>query len=144
MNGRLQILPCIWRLSVIFEQLTESTGSMKIICLSSSVSDNTPSVTEWEFQRQMKSKKMVAYMRKGDYEKAFEILKNDHFGTGRNTALKMTLIYRIRTCHWQVLCIYYLLKCSSMTGIHFFEYSLSEYSPLFRHQSETSALSHME
>lgn len=28
-------------------------------------------------------------MRKGDYEKAFEILKNDHFGTGRNTALKM-------------------------------------------------------
>ena len=34
-------------------------------------------------------KKMVAYMRKGDYEKAFEILKNDHFGTGRNTALKM-------------------------------------------------------
>ena len=34
-------------------------------------------------------KKMVAYMRKGNYEKAFEILKNDHFGTGRNTALKM-------------------------------------------------------
>ena len=34
-------------------------------------------------------KKMVAYMRKGDYEKSFEILKNDHFGTGRNTALKM-------------------------------------------------------
>lgn len=30
------------------------TGSMKIICLSSSVSDNIPSVTEWEFQRQMK------------------------------------------------------------------------------------------
>lgn len=27
-------------------------------------------------------------MRKGNYEKAFEILKNDHFGTGRNTALK--------------------------------------------------------
>lgn len=34
-------------------------------------------------------KKMVAYMRKGNYEKSFEILKNDHFGTGRNTALKM-------------------------------------------------------
>ena len=34
-------------------------------------------------------KKMVAYMRKGNYEQAFEILKNDHFSTGRNTALKM-------------------------------------------------------
>ena len=34
-------------------------------------------------------KKMISYMRKGNYEKAFEILKNDHFGTGRNTALKM-------------------------------------------------------
>ena len=32
---------------------------------------------------------MVAYMRKGNYEQAFEILKNDHFSTGRNTALKM-------------------------------------------------------
>ena len=30
MNGRLQILPCIWRLSV-FLTMTESTGSMKII-----------------------------------------------------------------------------------------------------------------
>ena len=34
-------------------------------------------------------KKMVSYMRKGNYEKAFEILKNDHFGTGKDTALKM-------------------------------------------------------
>ena len=30
MNGRLQILPCIWKLSV-FLTMTESTGSMKII-----------------------------------------------------------------------------------------------------------------
>lgn len=32
-------------------------------------------------------KKMVTYMRKGNYEKAFEILKNDHFGTGKTSAL---------------------------------------------------------
>lgn len=32
-------------------------------------------------------KKMVQYMRKGNYEKAFAILKADHFGTGKNTAL---------------------------------------------------------
>ena len=32
-------------------------------------------------------KKMVTYMRKGNYEKAFEILKNDHFGTGTTSAL---------------------------------------------------------
>lgn len=33
-------------------------------------------------------KKMVKYMRKGDYEKAKEILYADHFGTGKNSALK--------------------------------------------------------
>lgn len=33
-------------------------------------------------------KKMVQYMRKGNYEKAFEILKADHFGIGKNSALK--------------------------------------------------------
>lgn len=32
-------------------------------------------------------KKLVLYMRQGDYEHSFEILKNDHFGTGRTTAL---------------------------------------------------------
>lgn len=32
-------------------------------------------------------KKLVLYMRKGDFESAFAILKNDHFGTGRTTAL---------------------------------------------------------
>lgn len=32
-------------------------------------------------------KKMVLYMRNGEYEPAFAILKNDHFGTGRTTAL---------------------------------------------------------
>lgn len=33
-------------------------------------------------------KKMVQHMRKGDYEKAYAILKEDHFGTGKNSALK--------------------------------------------------------
>ena len=32
-------------------------------------------------------KKMVVYMRKGNYEKAFEILEKDHFGTGKTSAL---------------------------------------------------------
>ena len=32
-------------------------------------------------------KKMIQYMRKGNYEKAFAILKADHFGTGKSTAL---------------------------------------------------------
>ena len=33
-------------------------------------------------------KKMIAYMRKGNYEKAYEILRSDHFYIGRNSALK--------------------------------------------------------
>lgn len=33
-------------------------------------------------------KKMVQYMRKNNYKKAFEILKADHFGTGKDSALK--------------------------------------------------------
>ena len=33
-------------------------------------------------------KKMVAYMRKGDYEDAFSILKKDHFEIGKDSALK--------------------------------------------------------
>ncbi len=33
-------------------------------------------------------KKMVQYMRKGNYEKAYAILKADHFGTGKDSALK--------------------------------------------------------
>lgn len=33
-------------------------------------------------------KKMVQYMRKNNYEKAFEILKADHFETGKDSALK--------------------------------------------------------
>lgn len=33
-------------------------------------------------------KKMVEYMRKGNYEKSFEIFKADHFGTGKTSALK--------------------------------------------------------
>lgn len=33
-------------------------------------------------------KKMVQFMRKNNYEKAFDILKADHFGTGKNSALK--------------------------------------------------------
>lgn len=32
-------------------------------------------------------KKMVTYMRKGNYEKAYAILQKDHFGIGRDTAL---------------------------------------------------------
>lgn len=32
-------------------------------------------------------KKMVQYMRKDEYEKAYEILKTDHFGTGKDRAL---------------------------------------------------------
>lgn len=32
-------------------------------------------------------KKLVLYMREGDYEQAVAILKNDHFGTGKTTAL---------------------------------------------------------
>ena len=33
-------------------------------------------------------KKMVEYMRKGNYEKSFTIFKADHFGTGKTSALK--------------------------------------------------------
>lgn len=33
-------------------------------------------------------RRMVQYMRKGDYENAYTILKTDHFGTGRDSALK--------------------------------------------------------
>lgn len=33
-------------------------------------------------------REMVRYMREGDYEKSFEILKNDHFKTGKDSALK--------------------------------------------------------
>ena len=33
-------------------------------------------------------KKMVQYMRKNNYEKSFEILKADHYGTGKDSALK--------------------------------------------------------
>ena len=33
-------------------------------------------------------KKMVEYMRKGNYKKSFEIFKADHFGTGKTSALK--------------------------------------------------------
>ena len=33
-------------------------------------------------------KKMVAYMRENNYEKSYEILKADHFGTGKNRALE--------------------------------------------------------
>ena len=33
-------------------------------------------------------KKMVAYMRENNYEKSYEILKSDHFGTGKNRALE--------------------------------------------------------
>lgn len=33
-------------------------------------------------------KKMVQYMREGDYESAYVILQSDHFGTGRDRALK--------------------------------------------------------
>lgn len=33
-------------------------------------------------------KKMIQYMRKGNFEKAYEILKSDHFRTGKTSALK--------------------------------------------------------
>ncbi len=33
-------------------------------------------------------KKMIRYMRKGDYEKAYEILRDDHFMLGRDSALR--------------------------------------------------------
>lgn len=33
-------------------------------------------------------KKMIRLMRKGDYEKSYAILKADHFGTGKDSALK--------------------------------------------------------
>ena len=33
-------------------------------------------------------KKMVRYMRKGDYEHAYEILRDDHFMLGRDSALR--------------------------------------------------------
>lgn len=33
-------------------------------------------------------REMVRYMREGDFEKSFEILKNDHFKTGKDSALK--------------------------------------------------------
>lgn len=33
-------------------------------------------------------RRMVQHMRKGDYENAYTILKTDHFGTGRDSALK--------------------------------------------------------
>ena len=32
-------------------------------------------------------KDLVEYMRQGDYEHAVKILKDDHFGTGRTTAM---------------------------------------------------------
>ena len=32
-------------------------------------------------------KKMVQYMRKGNFEKSYDILRNDHFSTGKNRAL---------------------------------------------------------
>ena len=32
-------------------------------------------------------KSLVEYMRQGDYEHAVKILKDDHFGTGRTTAM---------------------------------------------------------
>ena len=33
-------------------------------------------------------KKMIKYMRQGNSEKSYAILKNDHFDTGRHSALK--------------------------------------------------------
>ena len=33
-------------------------------------------------------RKMIQFMRDGDYDSAYRILKNDHFGTGRDSALK--------------------------------------------------------
>lgn len=35
-------------------------------------------------------KQLVLYMREGDYDRAYDILKTDHFGTGRTTALSST------------------------------------------------------
>lgn len=35
-------------------------------------------------------KQLVLYMREGDYDSAYDILKTDHFGTGRTTALSST------------------------------------------------------
>ena len=35
-----------------------------------------------------RAKEMVKLMRKGDYEEAYEILRTDHFGTGKDSALK--------------------------------------------------------
>lgn len=34
------------------------------------------------------AKKMVKFMRDGKYEEAYEILRTDHFGTGKDSALK--------------------------------------------------------
>ena len=36
-------------------------------------------------------KKMVKYMRKNDYERAFAILKKDHFMQGKDSAMKEEL-----------------------------------------------------
>lgn len=36
-------------------------------------------------------KKMVEYMRKGDYKNSYQILKSDHFDTGRDSALNRDL-----------------------------------------------------
>jgi len=41
-------------------------------------------------------KKMIEYMRKGDSEQSFAILKTDHFETGRNSALKAEGIEHIQ------------------------------------------------
>ncbi len=41
-------------------------------------------------------KKMIEYMRKGDSEQSFAILKTDHFETGRNSALKAESIEHIQ------------------------------------------------
>lgn len=34
------------------------------------------------------AKKMIEYIRNGDYENAYEILRSEHFGTGKSSALK--------------------------------------------------------
>ena len=34
------------------------------------------------------AKKMVEFIRNGDYENAYEILRSEHFGTGKSSALK--------------------------------------------------------
>ncbi len=41
-------------------------------------------------------RKMIEYMRKGDSEQSFAILKTDHFETGRNSALKAESIEHIQ------------------------------------------------